>query len=501
MAISSRSALINSISNGAGYVVPMLLNFVTVPVIISHLGEEAFGIQALVVAILSYLMLADVGLDIPIVKFAAQFDAKGERRQLRDLLSTTFWMYLAIGVLMSILLLLFAKQLAFNVFQVNEGLVNDAYVVFQWTAFGFVALMVNMWGQSYLKGLHRYSRSNLIAIGMRTVGALVGLVLVLLGHGIVAFMAARILSYFLGTFLFVFAIWQCTNLVPWASKPAGYIFHLIKGHLGYGLLLRITTAVITRLDQVLLGAWVSVSVAGLYAVPVLVSTSVSSLIGSLVHFAFPMSSALVSQQKHEELGRWFVQVSKGVVVISFVLFVPLIALAKPILTLWVDAELATKTYRILWIVGFATLINSATTTTVVNFMVGIGRIREFTLYAVVRAVVIGGGMLLFIPEHGMMGAAVALTLSVPLEIIFLALSTKKYIGVGVTALFIKVYMWPALTGGLAAFGLHLLAHLMESWWQLLTAGGLFAGVFLSILWAFGYWNRSEKGQIRALLRK
>ena len=62
-------------SSAAGYIVPMLVNFITTPLLLRALGEAAFGLQSLVVVV-GYLSFMDMGLDLPIVKLLAEDRAR-----------------------------------------------------------------------------------------------------------------------------------------------------------------------------------------------------------------------------------------------------------------------------------------------------------------------------------------------------------------------------------------------------------------------------------------
>lgn len=59
------------LSSAAGYVVPMLVNFITTPLLLRALGEAAFGLQSMVAVIVGYLTFMDMGLDLPITKLLA----------------------------------------------------------------------------------------------------------------------------------------------------------------------------------------------------------------------------------------------------------------------------------------------------------------------------------------------------------------------------------------------------------------------------------------------
>src|SRR5882672_7462418 len=92
-----KKSAINMLSGGAGYFFPMAINFLATPLLLEKLGKEMFGLQSLVSVILGYIMVADMGLDVPIVKFLAEYAAKNERMKSNKLLSSTLQIYILLG--------------------------------------------------------------------------------------------------------------------------------------------------------------------------------------------------------------------------------------------------------------------------------------------------------------------------------------------------------------------------------------------------------------------
>ena len=60
--------------------VPVMLSIT--PYIIRHLGKEEFGLWALVGVISSYAQLSDFGITESLIKFIAEFKARGESQRL-----------------------------------------------------------------------------------------------------------------------------------------------------------------------------------------------------------------------------------------------------------------------------------------------------------------------------------------------------------------------------------------------------------------------------------
>lgn len=80
-------------------VVEMLLGVVVLPYNVSHLGRSAYGLWMLTASITSYFSVLDLGYSGALVKFVARYRAKQDSRALNEVLSTTFYLFTALGLL------------------------------------------------------------------------------------------------------------------------------------------------------------------------------------------------------------------------------------------------------------------------------------------------------------------------------------------------------------------------------------------------------------------
>ena len=93
-----KKSSINIFSGAIGYIVPMLVNLVTTPLLLHTLGETEYGLQSLVSVIIGYLTFMDMGLDLPITKYLAEDRAQQDKTSENHLLSTTLQLYIYIGL-------------------------------------------------------------------------------------------------------------------------------------------------------------------------------------------------------------------------------------------------------------------------------------------------------------------------------------------------------------------------------------------------------------------
>jgi len=87
---------INIVSGGAGYIIPMAVSLFSTPFVLNRLGAEAYGLLTLANVIIGYLIVADMGLDIPITQKIAEYYAKNDLDKKSKFLVATIKIYLVI---------------------------------------------------------------------------------------------------------------------------------------------------------------------------------------------------------------------------------------------------------------------------------------------------------------------------------------------------------------------------------------------------------------------
>jgi len=75
----------NVLYNLLGFVIPLLLAFITIPILIRHLGTARFGLLTIGWMILGYFSLFDLGLGRTLVKVIGEKLAKNESNEIPQL--------------------------------------------------------------------------------------------------------------------------------------------------------------------------------------------------------------------------------------------------------------------------------------------------------------------------------------------------------------------------------------------------------------------------------
>ncbi len=87
------------VSNWAGMGANVLVGFLLAPFVVHRLGDNAYGIWALVLQLTGYMGVFTVGMRSALVRFVARFNAENDQSSVNRLLSMTFTVYGGFAIL------------------------------------------------------------------------------------------------------------------------------------------------------------------------------------------------------------------------------------------------------------------------------------------------------------------------------------------------------------------------------------------------------------------
>jgi O-antigen/teichoic acid export membrane protein len=178
----------------------------------------------------------------------------------------------------------------------------------------------------------------------------------------------------------------------------------------------------------------------------------------------------------------------------------LFILGDSFMAVWTPS-IAAQTSGVLRLLALAGYVGTLTASLPNNVMVGLGKMRQFTIYATIRAVVLAIFCFIFIRALGLVGAGWALLLTCSVDVIYLVIVLRRYLQIAPLQYFQRAYLKPMLLGtGFA--GLAFLARPFAiSWLGLGLVGATLAVVYLVAGFAIGGFSETEKRVIAGLWRK
>jgi len=340
-------------------------------------------------------------------------------------------------------------------------------------------------------GLQRFDITYGVVVVSNVVGVGLGLVMVYVGYGVVGYVLVRVIVSLASgpTYWLLSRRLLPTFRVQWGLDRAS--LRRVSGYVGYGAINRAVSSLVSRLDQTLIGIWLGVAAVGIYAVPFMVVSSLGYMIAYMLGFIFPLASELQSLGEMDRLRDIFMRATRFITALAGTIFVPLFVLGDIFLVLWVPsiAGQAASVLRLLTLAGYMGTLCVALTN---NVVIGMGRMRQFTIYATIRGIVLASWCLLLIRPRGLAGAAWALLLTIIVDIVFLLIALHSYLHISPLTLFKRAYFKPIVLScalGIMAWLARPLAH---SWLGLAAITSMFELLFIAVGYWIGVFEETEK---------
>jgi len=364
-----------------GFVIPTMVVVASYPVLVHRLGAAAFGVYLLALSLSGTVMLLDLGFCAATVKFVAEDLAANRPEAAADVIVTSLAAYAALGVIGGSAVALAAPSLAVF-FQLDARMAAVAVPVFRLAALQFTALLPAAVFVSVAKALGQFDRSALYTslLSIATYGCAAAAAVA--GAGLVGTMAATVAGNFAAMIAMAAGgvrLCRARGIRLSRARPVAF-----RRMLGFGWVLTVNSVAGFLLYQV------QRYVAGIALGPVAVTvTQAAAVVPSKMHAAvnaatevmFPFSSA---SRDRARLRRVYLRMLGGSAIVALAGFAALVALARPLLALWLGASLAASVSPLLPIfaLGYFFLALSPAPFHLVN---GIGRPGLNTIFYMMNA--------------------------------------------------------------------------------------------------------------------
>lgn len=338
-----RSLVTNSLFSVIAWLFPIMLGFVSTPIIVRGLGNEQYGLFAIVLGFISYSFTFGVGKVVG--KYLPEFRAADENARVTQVVAGTFWFSLAIGLAGSLALVFTAPIIARDLLLVSpENELVAVYSLYLAAAIGLVMMLSQVF-QFVLQGLHRFD--NFVALTNLN-GLLLGIgniILVMNGFGVLALLLWNLsVVSFVGVLFYIRAGHLLPSMSLLTRVPRSMIANVVK----YGssiILYQIFANVLFIFER----SWVmrkfGPEALTYYFVPMLLAIYVHGFIFSISQAMFPVVNELLDDR--QTVARLYERANKMILAVVALVVVNFATLGRLFLELWVSPELSAASYKLL----------------------------------------------------------------------------------------------------------------------------------------------------------
>lgn len=396
----------NTVLNLFGLVVPLAVGFFSIPLVVRALGNDRFGILALVWVVFGYFGLFDLGLGRTTTRSIADALGRGETDKLAGTLWTTVHLQTALGLLAAVLSHLAAPLIVRRVLNIPDAFEPETILTLRLVGWSLPVMFVSSSFRGVLEAAQRFDLVNAVKVPTNVLFYLLPLLGTALGFGLPGIVVLLVVSR-----IAALAAWGALGLrvlpalrtKPVVRRDLVRPLFAFSGWLGLSSILY---AVTSSMDRLVIGSLITVAAVTFYSAPYEAINRIGVVPGSLSMVLFPAFSYLDAGGRTERLEMLFARSVKFLLLTTGPVFVTLIFFARPLLRLWLGAEFAAEGAFVVQVLSAGFLVNTVIAVPN-NYLIGIGRVDVAPKYQAFEMVVFTAAIWAGAKLGGIGGVAVA----------------------------------------------------------------------------------------------
>lgn len=402
----------NSFFNIAGYLIPGLLSIPILGYMARELGIEEFGLFTIILSIVGYASIFDIGITRSVIREIAIY--RKDKEEVLRILSTSTVVMLILGIIAGLMIVIFNTEIT-KLLKVSEDIREEFSMCLIVMSLSIPFFLVTQVWCSLLEGNEEFLRLNIyksISSTMLIVFPAVGLFLGnSLIHVIFGLLISRIVSIFL-------ILWFCKNY-KLSFTFDKQVFHRLVKFGGWIAVSNIISPIMSYFDRFVLANRMGSDLVGFYTGPSEAVARIGIFPSAIAKTIFPMmSSNTVDSLKIKKISYIMIIIS----IVPFGLFFA--GFSEEVLTLWLGKEFAINSNTIFQILILGLVFNSIAQVPFTSIQASgkskttaVLHLFEFIPYLIL--------LWYLISNHGLIGAAWAWTIRMFIDMILLIFLDSK----------------------------------------------------------------------------
>jgi O-antigen/teichoic acid export membrane protein len=336
----ARKVAAGTASNAGGRAVILISRILVTPVIVHAVGATDYGVWVLVASIATVGGVLELGISAGLVKYVAEHSARDEATEAAHIVSAATWLYRALA-------LFFVVTGAALALGVPAILDLDGHIESVAQALGVVAAvdlglsMLPLAPQSVLKGLQRFPLVNAVQAGAAVLGAVLSVIVVVAGAGIVAVSAAWALAT--GISAVAFAVAARRAAPTYMTLPGRFDRERVRRLIRFSrsiAAVQVAVNLQSRLDVVVIAAALPVRNVTPYSFAQRLADGTRIATDQFGKVLLPLASEVSATRERAAVGELFLTSTRLTMLIALGVGLPVALLGGPILEVWVGDEFA-----------------------------------------------------------------------------------------------------------------------------------------------------------------
>src|SRR5688500_14017393 len=149
-----RSMFANSILGSLSWFSPIILGFISTPILVKGLGNDDYGLYAIILGFLSYSFTFGIGKAA--AKYTAEYSASNEPEKLSQSLSAVLFFSAAVGAVGAAVLAMVTPWVVSTILMMPESQRPTAETGLYIACVTGLMVMISQVFQNTLQGMHRF---------------------------------------------------------------------------------------------------------------------------------------------------------------------------------------------------------------------------------------------------------------------------------------------------------------------------------------------------------
>lgn len=335
-------------------VIGLIISFVLFPFIVSHAGKELYGIYLLLMTMSGYFGTFDLGVGSALQKYVPEYIGKNDTEGLYSIINASFSFFVILGLIGGIVLYFFGfwGVILFKINPSNEIIMRNLFwifaiaAIFHWPLQTFKGVVQGLQRYDWLAGMEAFFQ----------IFYLFGVYfLIQRGFGIIS-ISILFQSLVIGTdfVFFLISLYYLKGLrLKFPYFPRG-IFKKIFSFSIYVFLGGIAGMIILNVDDLVIGAFVSVAAISIYKVSYAMQNVIRGINGMIGTPLLTLCAEMEGANEYEKQRQLLLKGTRYTVLLLLPMISIAIIFSEPFILSWVgegfrEAILPAQTLLFFWI--------------------------------------------------------------------------------------------------------------------------------------------------------
>lgn len=447
-------------SNFAGQFVLVATWFFLTPFILDRLGDNLYGLWVLVGAVIGYGTLLDFGIESAVTKYVAEYRARNEWHQARELIGTALVLYLGLGLIVVAVSAVLAVSWM-TLFNVPAADQSTAFWLVVITGLHFGLSIPCTTTSAILRGLQRFDLINLVSIASTLLNAAAIVIVLQAGGGPIGIVAVNLSVMLL---MQIPSIWLIRRTAPELGLSlrgvSRRMARRITSFSSWIFMVNVGGRLESQTDEIVVGAALPVALVAPYNLARMLSTVPQMVAEQFVTLLLPLASEMDASKDRELLRSVYLVSTRVTLGVLLAIGLGVMLLGGSFLGAWVGPEYAGYGY----LVVILTVASAIDTTTWPGGMVlqGMARHRAISVAALVTGLSNLGLSIILVGPFGLLGVALGTLIPTTLVCLgFVIPYCARAVGADARALAFEVWLPPLLSAVPAALTLVVLRGTLD----------------------------------------